>query len=205
MTECSPETVKTTIRDRIRWKWQGIKWWMQRNIRNRLIRMLGGVPSGSSDSNYLSHAIREFDITFPDWRDGDMQEMICNNVLDLLRVFGSQGHSGSSAPYAINLAKKLLMFEPISPLTGEDSEWNYCYEQDGETVYQNKRCSSVFKNGKGGVARWSDGIIHRYPSGTCYSGSYSKVDIKFPWTKPDKPEYVDVDEEGNVLDNTVKA
>ena len=33
------------------------------------------------------------------------------------------GHSGSSAPYAVNLFKKLAMFKPIGPITGKDSEW----------------------------------------------------------------------------------
>ena len=96
-------------------------------------------------SNYKHHALTEFRAA--GWTDDngkfrdEMQEMICNHVLKLLEVFAGEGHSGSSAPYAINLFEKLAKFEPLVPLTGEDWEWNECSE--GE--FQNKRCSHVFK------------------------------------------------------------
>jgi hypothetical protein len=96
-------------------------------------------------SNLVNHAKMEFRAA--GWTDDEgkfndeMQEAICNHVLALLQVFADEGHSGSSAPYAINLFKQLASFEPIVPLTGEDWEWNEC--SDG--VFQNKRCSHVFK------------------------------------------------------------
>jgi hypothetical protein len=176
--------VKTTMFDKLRWKLQGVKWWLRRNIRNRLIRLLGGVPSGGKDSNYLSHAIREFDVAFPNWREDDMQKMMCDGVLDILRVFGDQGHSGFSASYAIGMIKPLLNFDPITPLTGEDDEY--------------KRMGSVFKD-EDGKPYWSNGRVFREPDGCCYTGRGSRVEIEFPWTKPDKPEYVDVDKEGNPI------
>lgn len=71
----------------------------------------------------------------------EMQELICEHVLKLLEVFDGEGHSGSSAPYAINLFSKLAAFEPVAPLTGEDWEWS----EVGTGVFQNKRCSHVFK------------------------------------------------------------
>lgn len=96
-------------------------------------------------SNLRNHAFREFkaagwlnaDNTFKD----EYQGMLCEHVLKLLEVFADEGHSGTSAPYAINLFEKLAKFEPIVPLTGEDWEWNEC--ADG--VFQNNRCSHVFK------------------------------------------------------------
>ncbi len=78
----------------------------------------------------------------------EMQAMICAGVLDLLNVFEKQGHSGSSAPYMINMFTKLANFKPIAPITGEDWEWSDV-GRDGDLggiLYQNKRCSSVFKN-----------------------------------------------------------
>lgn len=96
-------------------------------------------------SNYLKHAIQEFRAA--GWTDesgkfnNEMQEMICNHVLKLLEVFAEEGHSGSSAPYAINMFEKLAKFEPIAPLTGEDWEWH----EPSEGVFQNIRCSHVFK------------------------------------------------------------
>ena len=95
--------------------------------------------------SYQSHAMMEFraagwlkpDGTYTD----DMQQLMCTQVLELLAKFDDHGHSGNSAPYAINLFSKLAKFEPIVPLTGEDWEWN---EVGGGTL-QNKRCSHVFK------------------------------------------------------------
>ncbi len=71
----------------------------------------------------------------------DMQEAICTHVLKLLEIFAEEGHSGTTAPYAANMFKTLAMFEPIAPLTGEDWEWTEVHEG----VFQNKRCSRVFK------------------------------------------------------------
>ena len=96
-------------------------------------------------NNYESHVWREFKAA--GWLDengkfkDEMQEAICNHVIRLLGVFAGEGHSGASAPYAISLFEKLAKFEPIAPLTGEDWEWN----DVGDGVYQNKRCSHVFK------------------------------------------------------------
>ena len=94
-------------------------------------------------SNYKKHAEREFraagwtnpDGTFKE----EMQGMICKHVLALLDVFADEGHSGSSAPYAINLFKQIASFEPIVPLSGDDDEWN----KVGNGVFQNNRCSLV--------------------------------------------------------------
>lgn len=96
-------------------------------------------------SNYLKHAEREFKAAGWVDEDGkfsdDMQEMICKQVIELLKVFDGAGHSGSSAPYALNLFTTLARFDPIGPLTGVDSEWN----EVGDGVFQNNRCSHIFK------------------------------------------------------------
>ena len=63
------------------------------------------------------------------------------NDLHVLHVFDGEGHSGTSAPYAIRLFSRLASFEPLVPLTGEDWEWH----EASPGVFQNKRCSHVFK------------------------------------------------------------
>ena len=127
----------------------------------------------------------------------EMQGMICGHVLKLLDVFADEGHSGSSAPYAVNLFKTLAMFEPIVPLTGEDWEWTeIAREMSGSnngTLYQNKRCSRVFKDDGG--AYDIDGIVfydwfedenhERHKSH--FTGKESRVYITFPYTP--KTEY----------------
>jgi len=148
-------------------------------------------------SNYKFHAMTEFRAA--GWCDengkykDEMQEMICKHVLVLLDVFADEGHSGSSASYAINLFKTLASFEPIVPLTGEDWEWN----EVGEGVYQNKRCSHVFKDitENEGKPYDIDGRIFREPDGSCYTSKGSRVYIDFPYTP--KCEYVDVPASGD--------
>jgi hypothetical protein len=152
-------------------------------------------------SAYKTHAMNEFRAA--GWLDendnfkDDMQEAICRHIMDLLTVFADEGHSGSSAPYTINLFSKLVKFEPIAPLTGEDWEWTDVSEISGVPLYQNKRMGSVFKAGKDGEAYWIDGKVfwewHKSTEGEIhkshYTGRDSRVYIDFPFT-PREPEYV---------------
>jgi hypothetical protein len=150
-------------------------------------------------SNYHKHALEEFRAA--KWLDengnycDEMQEAICKHILKLLDVFGEEGHSGSTAPYTINLFSKLAAFEPVVPITGEDWEW----VETSTGVYQNKRCSHVFKqadrfNGQAydidGRVFWEwvkssiDGTIYK----SYFTGGDSFVPITFPYTP--KREYV---------------
>jgi len=144
-------------------------------------------------SNYKTYAMTEFRAA--GWIDDDgnycdeMQQKICEHVLKLLEVFADKGHSGSSAPYAINLFKTLASFEPLVPLTGEDWEWNELY-YGGDPKYQNKRCSHVFKD-EDGRAYDSNGKVFwewftDQETGEKYKSHYtsrdSRVYIEFPYT-----------------------
>ena len=143
-------------------------------------------------SNYIKHAMTEFRAAgFVDENGkycDEMQEAICNHVLKLLEVFDEEGHSGSSAYYAINMFSTLAKFDPIVPLTGEDWEWTELNYGD-DLKYQNKRCPRVFKDSNGkaydseGKVFWewytdSEGVKHK----THYTCSESRVYIKFPYT-----------------------
>ena len=138
------------------------------------------------DSNYIKHAKRELVAVGYDLNDKEESpnKWIMENLFELLNVFDTQGHSGSSAPYCIHMFQKLASFEPLCPLTGEDSEWNEC----GEGKFQNKRCSHVFKDDE--RAYDSNGKIFREPNGCCYTNKDSRVTVAFPYTP--KCEYVDV-------------
>ncbi len=155
-------------------------------------------------TNYERHAKDEFRAA--GWTDengkfnDEMQELICNHVLKLLDVFHDEGHSGSSAPYAINLFKKLASFEPIVPLTGEDWEWVNVAEQNGGPLWQNKRCSHVFKDNDGaydinGIVFYDwyvndEGDKHK----SYFTSRESRVPVTFPYTPTTEyREYVDVD------------
>jgi hypothetical protein len=148
-------------------------------------------------SNLNKHAIAEFKAA--GWLDDtgayidEMQGAICEHVLDLLRVFADEGHSGSTAPYTVNMFKKLAMFEPLVPLSGEDWEWT----EVSDGVFQNKRCSRVFKQADrfNGQPYDLDGRVFREPDGACYTSKDSMVPITFPYTP--KTEYVDVKGDSN--------
>ncbi len=171
---------------RLRWRRkQVISWHIVANWVFRLWRW----TIKKTGSNYVSHAEREFEVL--NWPgDCEMQALMCQNITDLLWVFASQGHSGSSAPYCIRHFERLAHFSPISPLTGADDEWH----EMGTDVFQNRRCSDVFKDGKDGEPYWSSGRVFRYSDGGCFTSRDSRVPISFPWTRPDQPEYVDVAE-----------
>jgi hypothetical protein len=134
-----------------------------------------------------------YDVNDPE--DGP-NRWLAEGTLELLKVFSDQGHSGTSAPYAVALFEKLAMWKPIAPLTGAGDEWN----EVGEGFWQNRRNSAVFKK-EDGQAYWMDGRVfwtwYSHPEiddGKPYKSYYtsrdSRVDIEFPWTQPEKPEYV---------------
>jgi hypothetical protein len=147
---------------------------------------------GEEMSNLNKHAMMEFKAA--GWLNDDgeyldeMQEAICNHILKLLEVFSDEGHSGSTAPYTIDLFKKLAMFNPIVPLTGEDWEWSDVrHNSDGSIHYQNKRCSHVFKdetgaydiNGKVFYEWYTDENGEKFKSH--YTSRDSRVPVTFPY------------------------
>lgn len=136
-------------------------------------------------SNLVEHAKKEMELAWPE--SESMQDLIKENILELIEVFGKQGHSGTSAPYVLSYFQKLANFEPILPLTGEDDEW----QDVGDNTFQNKRCSEVFKEGKDGKAYWIHGNIFRNQNGVCFTSDKSSVAVEFPWVRPE-PNYVDV-------------
>jgi hypothetical protein len=163
---------------------------------------------------YETHALNEFRAA--GWIDengkycDEMQQLLCEGVIRLLKTFSDEGHSGSSSPYAINIFKRLANFEPIAPLTGEDWEW----EEVSEGFFQNKRFSSVFKKKEG--AYWNDGKIFwewfKDENGKMIKSYFTSKDsfvyITFPFKKPE-PEYVFVPTEEfpykeNIYDNRTK-
>lgn len=115
-----------------------------------------------------------------------LQSLMDKNILEIVKIFGEQGHSGFSASYALSVLERLLRFKPISPLTGEDDEW---YEA-GSGSLQNKRCSSVFKR-PDGTCHDIDAIIVSDNGGiTWFSSGRFRKEVTFPYEVPLHPEKV---------------
>jgi hypothetical protein len=134
------------------------------------------------------HAKHELDLIGLKEDSDEMDRAMRNHILKMVEVFSDEGHSGFSASYALAILSKLLKFEPLTPLTGEDSEWNLVSEIDN--LYQNRRCSHVFKSN--GKSYDINGKVFVQEDGVSYTSVDSRVDITFPYTP--KTEYVKVSE-----------
>ena len=149
-------------------------------------------------SNLLKHAERELKFIGYDGID-EYNNMAKAAIMELLTTFANQGHSGFSANYIVNLFNKLAKYETLSPLTGNDDEWNDVSDMSGDrkTLFQNNRDGRVFKNDDG--AFFTEAIIWTESGESSYTNKDSNRYIKsFPFTP--KTFYVEVDKERNVLD-----
>ena len=138
------------------------------------------------------HAERELRAAGLFDNDSDYDGMLGDAVLELIKVFAGQGHSGMSAGIVTSLFEKLARYEPLGPLTGEDDEWVQL-DYGNNIAAQNKRCGHVFKRADG-TAYDGEGRVFRESNGACHTSSASRVDITFPYTPV--TEYVDVPEGG---------
>ncbi len=166
-------------------------------------------------SRLISHARTEFSILEKKYPDAIVLEFK-DEIISLCDKFGNSGQSGGSAPYVckiiVDALEKLMMFQTISPLTGEEEEWfDTGHSEDGVTMYQNVRNSAVFKDGEDGCPYYIDAVVKKTQSGMCWSGWFweSKKDYlsgnkilmvgpacyikEFPFTP--KTFYIDVIEE----------
>ncbi len=160
-------------------------------------------------SNTFRFAERELEILSKSATDPNNRPIIepfKKEILALCDAFGKSCQSGGSAPYtasAISQAvKKLLLQNPVCPVMGIDEEWvdvSSMGDGDTECVYQNNRCSGVFKNSEG-KSWFLDAIIWKEENGNTYFGNgllptgerfHSKQYVKsFPFTP--KTFYIDV-------------
>ena len=151
-------------------------------IKKRALRWL------LKDLSRTSGLVRHGEFELRDWLaepPDEMNRWMADDVIDMLRLFSTHGHSGSSAPFALAVFDALAKWKPWGPLTGQDDEWN----EVGEGVYQNRRCSRVFKDADGS-AYDIEGRIFREPDGCCFTNGESRTPVTFPYTPT--TEFVDV-------------
>lgn len=126
-----------------------------------------------------------------------MQRMVNSHILDLIAVFGAQGHSDFSGSYALSNFKRIADWKPLTPLTGEDDEWMEIGDNGkGGVVEQNKRYSALFReNHDNSTAHDVDDIIFSDNGGITWFTNQSKAQkyrkpIEFPWMPPNEPRKV---------------
>jgi hypothetical protein len=134
----------------------------------------------------VRHAERELRLAGAFDKDGGYGGMLGPAVLQMVRAFADEGHSGFSASLAMSMFERVGRFEPLTPLKGGPDEW----VDHGNGLFQNKRCGRVFM--EGGNAYDSTGRVFRESSGACYTNFNSRVPVTFPYTP--HTEYVDVKE-----------
>lgn len=125
-------------------------------------------------SNICQHAIKELKLAGYGKGEGGPNDWIYQQVLEAVAVFASHGNSGSSAPWEIDLVKRLCDWNIISPLKFTYDEWNII-SLDG--TCQNKRKSSIFKE--------LDGSIHDVDAFSEKPVGTYRFDTK-TWKKNDK-------------------
>lgn len=153
--------------------------------------------------SFLEHAKLEMDIAGIYSPEGDgIDDWVREAVYDLLETLSKHETSGATNGIIVDLFAKLAKFEILSPITGIDEEWcaTGCFPEDGEDeLFQNKRCSHVFKNGVDGKPYDIDGRVFVDQDGVSFTSPYynpkypersSTVYIEFPYTP--NPEYVKV-------------
>jgi hypothetical protein len=99
-------------------------------------------------------------------------------LMALVEAFANSGQSGASAPYtagALSSAiKTLCLQEPLYPITCEEWEWmDVGSYYTGADTFQNRRLSSVFKEGKLGRPYYLNAIVFREQSGSTFTSSGS--------------------------------
>jgi len=144
------------------------------------------LRASTEDSNFRKHLEREWMILFPG--PDEMQDMMKEHLLDMVCLFAMEGHSGFSANYAMSFIPKILAFEPLSPLTGEDDEWI----DHGEGTFQNKRYSKVFKGGRQGEPYVLDAYIWGTRESGYYTNHASHKNVVFPYS-PEDPVYMNME------------
>jgi len=170
-------------------------------------------------SNLHDFAVRELAIirgTNPE--PDEMQDAIESDILQIVDIFAEQGHSGMSAPYVLKILEKVLAFEPVTPLTGEDSEWNDMSDHGDSknTIYQNNRCFRVFKEVAPDGTEYvydSGRYIFRDEEGFTYISRESRGTVIFPYTpkrelvlrkKESEYEHEEPNHEGSNLDEMLR-
>ena len=73
--------------------------------------------------NLIEHAKRELDLAGYDLTKDDYMNNCAKNVMELIKVFSKENHSGLSAQITLSLFNKLVNYKNLTPLTNNPEEW----------------------------------------------------------------------------------
>lgn len=99
--------------------------------------------------NLVQHAERELRLAGLFDKGSDYDGMLADAVLDLVRVFSLQGHSGFSAKLTLKYFGIVADFKTLTPISNNPEEWGDVYNSNGRPCWQNKRDSRCFSHNGG--------------------------------------------------------
>jgi len=145
---------------------------------------------------FKKHIERELEIfgLGKDVDENSSQGELRRAIIELMDVFVKQNLTITCRDACRHLLLKLIPLRPLTPLTGEEDEWNLIEEN----LWQNKRYVFVFKDGDGNAFDCSRKVFRKGAGGGWYATKDSTVKIEFPYTP--YREFIQLDEEGNVVD-----
>lgn len=102
-------------------------------------------------SNLVEHAKSELRIIgyTGEEPEDDPNKWMWDGVIEVVEKFAAQGHSGSSAAYALGVIQKVLNFENVTPLTNDPVTWGEVGMGAGDDVWQSRRRSDAFSHDGG--------------------------------------------------------
>lgn len=97
----------------------------------------------------VQHAQRELELAGLFDKNSDYDGGIAKAVMQLMRVFAKQGHSGFSAHQTLLIFLKLSNFENLTPITSNPEDWEDRSDICGEPMWQCKRNPALFSTDGG--------------------------------------------------------
>lgn len=96
-------------------------------------------------SNLTDHAKRELQLAGLFDKKSAYDGQLGVAVMELVKVFADQGHSGMSAGIVLQLFNRVAKWQPLTPIGSTKDEW----QQIDDKLWQNKRSPSVFSKDAG--------------------------------------------------------
>lgn len=98
----------------------------------------------------MKHAEKEMRLAGLYDADADYGGMLAPAVLEMVKQFASEGHSGASAEVTLGIFNRVARFKTLSPLTDNSEEWMDVSETSGgNPMWQSTRQYSCFSTDGG--------------------------------------------------------
>lgn len=100
-------------------------------------------------SNLVKHAKKELKMAGLFDKDSDYDGMLGEAVLELVKVFAKQGHSGFSANWTLDVFDKVARYKPLTPIGTTKDEWMDVSDMSTDPMWQNTRRGTTFSRDAG--------------------------------------------------------